>query len=279
MPSDSAICPTAIWLSALRAGGRSPKTIESYTAAVGKLRTWSGMDDLSGLTRLQAMSFVKHLQDTFTPGGVAVRVRALRAGWAWMVAEELVEANVFARMKISVPEVAQRTATEDEIEALLTSAKRSRRDLALLTVLVDTGARRREISSLEMADVDLPSGVLRIRISKTRARSVPLSDRAVVALGKWLRQRGVSPGSLWSSRDPYSLVNAVVQRHSNGALRPHALRRAFAVRWLTPRDGQPGGSEIGLMRIAGWSSLAMVRKYTNASADRLAHDEMRRLLG
>src|SRR5262245_29938555 len=53
------------------------------------------------------MSFVKHLGENFKPGGVAVRVRALRAGWSWM-AEELVESNVFARMKISVPEVAHR---------------------------------------------------------------------------------------------------------------------------------------------------------------------------
>ena len=40
MPSDSAICPTEIWLAALAAQGRSPKTIESYSAAVGKLRQW-----------------------------------------------------------------------------------------------------------------------------------------------------------------------------------------------------------------------------------------------
>jgi integrase len=68
------------------------------------------------------------------------------------------------------------------------------------------------------------------------------------------------------------LVNAAVQRHSNKTLRAHALRRAFAVRWL-----QQGGSEIGLQRIGGWSSLAMVRVYTRARADDLAADEMRRI--
>ena len=70
------------------------------------------------------------------------------------------------------------------------------------------------------------------------------------------------------------MVNAVVLRHSGGALRCHALRRLFAVRWL-----ERGGSEVGLMRVAGWSSLTMVKKYTAASADRLASEEMRRLIG
>ena len=53
---------------------------------------------------------------------------------------------------------------------------------------------------------------------------------------------------------------------------PHAFRRAFAVRWLSN-----GGSELGLMRTAGWSSREMIAVYTAANADQLAQDEMRRL--
>ena len=46
------------------------------------------------------------------------------------------------------------------------------------------------------------------------------------------------------------------------------------MRWL-----ERGGSEVGLMRAAGWSSLTMIKKYTAAHADRLMADEMRRLVG
>jgi site-specific recombinase XerD len=154
MPSDCEICPTGIWLSAMRAAGRSPKTIESYEAAVHKLRQWRDTTSTAGsslesVSRLEAMAFVRHLTETYTPGGVAVRVRALRAGWSWMLAEELVETNVFARMRISVAEVAQRTASDDEIEAMLVHARKGRnrrRDVAMITLLADTGARRREPS-------------------------------------------------------------------------------------------------------------------------------------
>jgi integrase len=73
------------------------------------------------------------------------------------------------------------------------------------------------------------------------------------------------------SSDPYSLTRQAVEKHSGFTC--HALRRAFAVRWLAG-----GGSESGLMRIAGWSSSEMIRTYVRARADELAQDEMRRLL-
>jgi integrase/recombinase XerC len=280
MPSDSGICPTDIWLAALAAQGRSPKTIESYSAAVGKLRQWrettpAAGQGLDSLTRIEALAFARHLNDTYTPGGAAVRLRALRAGWSWMLEEDLVPTNVFARMRISVPEKAQQTASPEEIDAMLDHARRrSRRDHALLTVLVDTGCRRGELAHVAFADVDLQSGMITFRISKSRARTVSLSDRCVAALGRWLRQRGVGQGNLWRSADPHSLVNAVCLRHSGGTLRAHALRRAFAVRWL-----ERGGSELGLQRVAGWSDLSMVRVYVRARADQLAADEMRRIIG
>ena len=125
MPSDCDICPTEVWLAALRAQGRSPTTIKSYRRAIGQLRDWR-QGDLTRLTRLEAMSFAKHLGEHHKPGGVALCVRSLRAGWSWMLEEGLVESNVFARMRITVPEEAQRTATVEEITAMLASAKRSK---------------------------------------------------------------------------------------------------------------------------------------------------------
>jgi integrase/recombinase XerC len=279
MPSDCAICPTEIWLATLRSQGRSPVTIRSYRRALDQLRAWRSDPDLTTLTRLEAMAFASHLATHHNPGGVALCVRSLRPGWSWMLQEGLIESNPWARMRISVPEKAQSTATPAEITAMLDSAKRCRsrlgaRDLALLSVLADTGCRRGEIANVEWGDIDVRSGMITFRISKTTARTVPLSERAIGALSRWLRYRGTGPGSLWSVTDPYSLVNAACLRHSGGKLRPHALRRAFACTWL-----ERGGIEIGLMRAAGWKSLAMIKTYTRARADVLAADEMRRLMG
>jgi hypothetical protein len=64
----------------------------------------------------------------------------------------------------------------------------------------------------------------------------------------------------------------VTQRHFGGTVSPHQFRRGFGINSL-----ERGGSESGLMRIAGWSSTEMIRSSVAGQADRLAHDEMRKL--
>lgn len=269
-----------LWLATLKAAGRRPATIDTYGQAVTKLRTWRTADpaNLETLTKLEARAFVRWLQENYQPGGVSIRVRALRGFYNWLVADEIIAANPFANLRISVPKEAQTTADEEQINAMLEHAKRSgrnaRRDLAMLAILVDTGCRKGEIAALTVDNIDLTNGTVTFPISKTTARTVPLTDRAVAALARYLRVRGTGRGSLWSVTEPYQLIRQVVRRHSDNTLTPHALRRAFAVSWLLR-----GGSETSLMRLAGWSSLAMIRTYTQASADVIASDEFKRLMG
>ena len=54
----------------------------------------------------------------------------------------------------------------------------------------------------------------------------------------------------------------------------HSFRRGFAEQWIAA-----GGSEVGLMRIAGWADVQMVRRYSRTNGDQLAVEEARRLLG
>ena len=269
----------ALWLASLRSMGRSPKTIEIYSYATRQLHEWraSRDDGLETLTRLEALAFTNHLLERFEPGGVRTRIKALRAFYGFVIAEELATVNPFGRVQVTVPDEDQPVVSEEQIEAMLASAAKSRnrlRDTALIVLLVDTGARKGEIAGVLLEDVDLSSGTVRFRESKTKPRTVPLTDRAVVALRRWLRRRGTGAGSLWSVKDTYGLIKSVCLRHSGGKVTPHQARRAFAIRWL-----ERGGSESGLMRVAGWSSSEMVRLYTRSAASRLAGDEMRRLMG
>jgi integrase len=53
---------------------------------------------------------------------------------------------------------------------------------------------------------------------------------------------------------------------------PHRLRHTAAHRWLAA-----GGSESGLMAMAGWTRSDMLVRYTRARAAERAADEARRL--
>jgi len=63
-----------MWLSALRAAGRSPATMATDGHAVDKLAAWRGDPDVT--TKFEEPRFAQYLSDTYTPGGVANRVRS-----------------------------------------------------------------------------------------------------------------------------------------------------------------------------------------------------------
>jgi integrase len=176
-------------------------------------------------------------------------------------------------MKISVPEVAKRTPDASVIDAVIAKA-RSRRDRCVLVLLADTACRKDEAAGLIVEDVDIEHCFVFFRESKTRRRPVVMSDRLILAMGRWFRQRGTAHGgSLCDVGDPYSSIGTVVKRTSGGTLSAHDFRRSFAVRWL-----EAGRSEVSLQRIAGWTSNAMIRTYTAAKADEIALAEHRRFL-
>lgn len=276
------------WISACASMGRSPNTVLSYRTTIGVLRAWRTADPnlgsssqsvyggrhLETLTKLEARAFTKWMLDTYTPGGAAFRLRPIKAFYNWLVAEEEITASPFKGITVTVQAKPETTADDSQIAFMLASAKAKPRDLLMILILADTGARKGEVAALEFCDMDIRNRLITFRTSKTTPRIVPMSDRVATAYVRWAKRRGIAKGSLWSVGDPYVLVTHVVKKHSRGHLTPHSLRRAFAVSWLAR-----GGSESGLMRVAGWSSGAMIRRYIAARASELAHDEYRKLMG
>ena len=273
---DSGFDLAELWLSSAVAAGRSPATIKTYEQALRSLREWRTMREhgLETLTKLEARAWVRWMLDQYTPGGVAFRLRSIKPFYSWLVAEQEIEVSPFKGIHVAVPERIQTTADELEIEAMLVRAKGKPRDLALLTVLADTGCRKGEIAALEWQHIDIHNRLITFPVSKTRPRIVPMTERCYAALVRWGRRRGVGPGSLWNVTMPYALVERLVRYYSRGKLGPHAMRRAFAIRYIAA-----GGSESAAMRLLGWRGSEMVRVYIAARSDELAHSEFRRLLG
>ncbi len=54
-------------------------------------------------------------------------------------------------------------------------------------------------------------------------------------------------------------------------LHPHMFRHSFAQSWL-----RNGGNEHELMKLAGWEGLAMVKRYTDATAAERAREAHKR---
>ena len=135
----------------------------------------------------------------------------------------------------------RRALSAEEIQALLTACRDGTgcgtRDLALLVLMVSTGLRRAEASTLELDDVDGDRVLIR-RGKGGRAREVWLPPTAKAALLDWIRVRGDVPGPLFlRSRGPGAgrkrlggeAVNQVLGRRARTAgiahCTAHALRR------------------------------------------------------
>jgi integrase/recombinase XerD len=78
------------------------------------------------------------------------------------------------------------------------SAVRRRRDAVLLALAYGCGLRRSEAVAVDVADLDLVSGELRVRRGKgKKPRQVTMPPSTVLALEDWLQVRGSEPGPLF----------------------------------------------------------------------------------
>jgi integrase len=78
------------------------------------------------------------------------------------------------------------------------STGRRRRDAAFLALAYSCGLRRSEAVAIDLADLDLVSGELRVRRGKGRKpRQLTLPPSALPALQDWLHVRGTEPGPLF----------------------------------------------------------------------------------
>ncbi len=224
---------------------------------------------------------------TIEPSTRRIRYVNLRPFFSWW-AKEFDRTNPFDRA--DAPGEAHAAPIPvvplDDLRALLGACSgkdfADRRDLAVIGVLIDTGARLGELLNLGVEDWDRRSDVLLLR-GKTGARAVPISAKLGETLSRYLRVRKEHPKArlpaLWLSPKGALTESGVAQllrRRCAQAgierIHPHQLRHTFAHEFRAV-----GGSEGDLMYLAGWKSTAMAHRYGRSAAAERAQESLRRL--
>jgi integrase/recombinase XerD len=292
MTSDQLGALLGSWEIHLRAERKSPQTVETYGEGVRAFLHWCGRAGLDPvLDRATVNKFTAGLLD----GGAAAstarsRQLAVRRFSGWLAEEEEIPRDELLGLKPpKLDKAVVPKLSGAELAALLKAchgkAFMDRRDEAIIRLSVESAARAEEILAMEITDVDLRKGTAVIRRGKGgRGRRVPFGPQTAQALDRYMRLRHshrlAGTPALWlgdrgKGFGYHGLRNALDRRAVAAGIEgfhPHRLRHTAASRWLAA-----GGSEGGLMAVAGWRSRDMLDRYVQDTAMDRAADESRRL--
>lgn len=183
------------------------------------------------------------------------------------------------------PKRLPKSLSVEQVESLLGATGEGRtarelRDRALLEFLYGTGARISEATGLDVDDLDLTDGAVRLRGKGGKERMVPLGQFASEALRSYLirGRAGLlaggtgSPavflnvrGGRLSRQSAWTVLQQAAARAGlDAAVSPHTLRHSFATHLLD------GGADVRVVQeLLGHASVTTTQIYTLVTIDRL----------
>lgn len=285
-PSDADFIERFLDALALEAGLR-PNTLYAYRSDLVLYAQWLHRRALS-LQSARAADvrgyFAAVLEYGHRPR-TAARLRAsLRRFYAYGVRERWFDADPM--QEIAAPKIGRslpKSLTEDEVERLLaapdTTIPIGLRDRAMLETLYATGVRVSELVSLQLLQLDLNAGFVRVIGKGDKERLVPLGEEASSWLQRYIREarpgilkRHISDdlfpgarGHAMTRQAFWQLIKRYALRAGIGkSLSPHTLRHAFATHLLNH------GADLRVVQLLlGHADLSTTQIYTQVARERL----------
>ncbi|TYO98283.1 integrase/recombinase XerC [Geothermobacter ehrlichii] len=267
----------------------SPHTRQAYRRDLEEffalLREEEGLAPDAGLEpgridRVLIRRYVARLHRRNRRSTIARKLASLRSFFRFLVREGELTANpgelvATPRQEKYLPA----TLTVDEMFALLDrpgdDGLLALRDRAMFELLYSSGLRVGELTGLNVGQLDLDAGLVRVLGKGGKERIVPVGSSAREALRRYLDQRpSAGPDEpLFLNYRRQRLTARSVQRLlkrrllAAGIVRdatPHALRHSFATHLLD------GGADLrAIQELLGHASLSTTQKYTQVSTDQL----------
>jgi integrase/recombinase XerD len=230
----------------------------------------SGKASLEEVTRRDLEAFIEHEQDR---GNKITTIRtslvSVQAFLRYLMEEGIASPDIFSRrIRLQLPERLPRAMDPDDLQKLLSGIK-DIRDRAMIMVLLRTGMRIGELLHTKVTDVHIKERRIEIyEAEKNRlGRVVYLSDDAVIALRKWLKERNPREEYLIYARMStdtmsYSTARTIFQRYivkaglTDKGYSLHTLRHTFATEFLN------AGMRLECLQVLlGHRSIEETRRY------------------
>ena len=204
-----------------------------------------------------------------------------------LLAADPAQALAFPRLPRRLPRTLPRVDLNDALDRLASAGDPAApRDLALLEMTYTAGLRVSELVGLRRGDLERGSRLLRVRGKGRKERLVPVGERALAALDRYLAAAGRTAGP---REEPLFAGGALARTPAPAAMRPlsartvqrlvrrrlaqvaaglgvtpHALRHSFASHLL-----DAGADLRAIQELLGHASLASTQVYTHVSRKHL----------
>lgn len=269
--------------------GLSANTLAAYRNDLAGFAIWLQQKN-SDLCSSSESEIQHYLADCFERGAknrsAARLLSSMRCFYAWCLRERRVSEDPTQLLESPKPEKPlPKTLSEQQVEDLINAPDVSQplglRDRAMLEMLYATGLRVSELVGLQMSQVSLDPGVVRIIGKGGKERLVPFGEESLQWLQDYSRQarpelmqgkppcreifvtnrgRGMTRQAFWYLIKRYAVSVGIEAE----ALSPHTLRHAFATHLLNH------GADLRVVQmLLGHTDISTTQIYTHVADQRL----------
>ncbi len=264
----------------------SQHTIRAYESDIKRYLLWVQREGLNPLelTHLDLRGYLFELKmGGSAPKTIARNLSSIKQVYAWMEGEGHIESDPCATL--TSPKLARllpHVITEADMDRLLgsctTDSFEDVRDLAIFECMYASGARISEIAALNIGDIQMQQGQVKLFGKGSKERLVPIHKRALRAIEHYINTVRIDTEDaegrpLFVTKSGKRMSTAQIREafHTRRALAgispeftPHAIRHAFATHLLE------GGADLrSVQEMLGHESLSTTQIYTHLSIDKL----------
>ncbi len=269
--------------------GLAVNTVEAYSRDLTSFCRYldtQGIQDPCSAGSRYLIGFLTVLRDQGLSARSQARVlTTLRQFYRFLQREDALPAGdptahlLLPKIGRRLPEVPSRVQVEALLDLPDAATPLGARDQAMIELLYATGLRVSELVGLEVKQINLEAGFVRVRGKGGRERVVPLGSRArekVLAYLTVVRPvllKGRASNYLFLNRSANPLTRQrfwqllrqyALRSPQGGKVYPHALRHAFATHLLD------GGADLrAVQAMLGHVDIASTQIYTHLTSERL----------
>jgi len=253
-------------------------TLDFYRFTTGVFLTWAEGQSVTSPDQVDARLVRYYLANLASKGRadktLNAHARAIRTLLRFWHAEKYIPAPV----SLTMPKMEKKrlpVLSADELNQIVNAAKP--RDKALILLMADSGLRRAEVIALNWSDIDIMSGLVKVKRGKggkARSAVIGATTRRVLLAYRRILGNPTNDSPLFLSRTNERLTGTGVllifrrlSARTGIHVSPHALRRTFVI--LSLRAGM---DVLHLQAMLGHASLDMVQHYAQMVDDDLLQE-------